>query len=49
VEADGVKVFALETSVIRWTILPGVTVDALGFNGQVGPRLRFRRARPACG
>lgn len=25
---DGVKVFELETAVIRWTILPGVTVDA---------------------
>ena len=41
---DGVKVFDLETSVIRWTILPGVTVDAYAFNGQVpGPRLHFRQ------
>jgi manganese oxidase len=40
----GVKVFDLETSVVRWTILPGVTVDAYTFNGQVpGPRLRFRQ------
>ncbi|MEO7206823.1 MAG: DUF4396 domain-containing protein [Steroidobacteraceae bacterium] len=39
---DGVKVFALQTSVIRWTILPGVTVDAYAFNGQVpGPRLHL--------
>ncbi len=41
---DGVKVFDLETAVIRWTILPGVTVDAYGFNSQVpGPQLRFRQ------
>jgi len=40
---NGVKVFTLTTSVFRWTILPGVTVDAYGFNGQVpGPTLRFR-------
>ena len=39
----GVKVFTLTTSVIRWTILPGVTVDAFAFNGQVpGPTIRFR-------
>jgi len=39
----GVKVFTLTTSVIRWTILPGVTVDAYAFNGQVpGPTIRFR-------
>jgi FtsP/CotA-like multicopper oxidase with cupredoxin domain len=38
------KVFDLETSVIRWTILPGVTVDAYAFNGQIpGPTLRFRQ------
>ncbi|MCU1259583.1 MAG: multicopper oxidase type 3 [Bryobacterales bacterium] len=42
--AGGFKVFDLETSVIRWTILPGVTVDAYAFNGQVpGPRLHFRQ------
>jgi manganese oxidase len=42
---DGeVRVFDLETSVIRWTILPEVTVDAYAFNGQIpGPRLRFRQ------
>jgi len=40
---NGVKVFALETSVIRWTILPGVTVDAYAFNGQIpGPRIHVR-------
>ncbi len=40
---NGVKVFDLETSVVRWTILPGVMVDAYAFNGQVpGPTLRFR-------
>src|SRR4051794_27309339 len=39
----GTKVFELETSVIRWTILPGVTVDAYAFNGQVpGPRIHVR-------
>jgi FtsP/CotA-like multicopper oxidase with cupredoxin domain len=39
---NGVKVFILTTSVFRWTILPGVTVDAYGFNGQVpGPTIRF--------
>jgi FtsP/CotA-like multicopper oxidase with cupredoxin domain len=37
---DGVKVFELETSVVRWTILPGVTVDAYAYNGQIpGPRI----------
>lgn len=41
---NGVKVFDLDTSVIRWTILPGVQVDAYAFNGQVpGPRLHFRQ------
>jgi FtsP/CotA-like multicopper oxidase with cupredoxin domain len=39
-----VTVFDLETSVIQWTILPGITVDAYAFNGQVpGPRLHFRQ------
>jgi FtsP/CotA-like multicopper oxidase with cupredoxin domain len=39
---DGeVKVFELTTSVIRWNILPEVTVDAYTFNRQVpGPRIR---------
>lgn len=37
---EGVKIFDLSTSVVRWTILPGITVDAFAFNGQVpGPRL----------
>jgi hypothetical protein len=41
---QGVKVFDLEAAVIRWTILPGVTVDAYAFNGQIpGPRLRIRQ------
>jgi manganese oxidase len=41
---DGVKVFELETSVIRWQILPNVSVNAYSFNGQVpGPTLRFRQ------
>jgi len=43
-DESGIKVFDLETAVIRWTILPGVTVDAYAFNGQVpGPRLRFHQ------
>lgn len=41
---NGVKVFDLETSVIRWQILPAVSVEAFAFNGQVpGPRLRFKQ------
>jgi FtsP/CotA-like multicopper oxidase with cupredoxin domain len=41
---DGdVKVFELTTSVIRWTILPGVAVDAYAFNSQIpGPRIHVR-------
>jgi FtsP/CotA-like multicopper oxidase with cupredoxin domain len=36
----GVKVFDLEASVIRWTILPGIAVEAYAFNRQVpGPRI----------
>jgi hypothetical protein len=39
-----VKVFDLRTSVIRWTILPGVTVDAYAYNGQIpGPRIHIRQ------
>ena len=39
-----VKVFDLHTSVIRWTILPGVTVDAYAYNGQIpGPRIHIRQ------
>ncbi|NMM38791.1 MAG: multicopper oxidase domain-containing protein [Glaciimonas sp.] len=38
---NGVKIFDLETSVIRWSILPGVQVDAYTFNQQIpGPRIR---------
>lgn len=38
---NGVKVFDFETSIITWTILPGVTVEAIAYNGQVpGPTLR---------
>lgn len=38
---DGVKVFNLEVSVIRWHILPNVVVDAFAYNGQIpGPRIR---------
>jgi hypothetical protein len=41
---NGVKLFDLEPSVIRWTILPGITVDAFAFNGQVpGPQIRIRQ------
>jgi FtsP/CotA-like multicopper oxidase with cupredoxin domain len=41
---NGVKVFDLETAVVRWSVLPGVTVDAYAFNRQIpGPRLRFRQ------
>ena len=40
---NGVKVFDLTASVIRWTILPGVTVDGYAYNGQIpGPRIRIR-------
>jgi FtsP/CotA-like multicopper oxidase with cupredoxin domain len=40
----GVKVFTLDAAIVRWTILPGVTVDAYAFNGQVpGPRIRVRQ------
>jgi hypothetical protein len=41
---NGVKIFDLKTSVIRWQILPTVFVNAYAFNGQVpGPTLRFRQ------
>ena len=41
---NGVKVFDLGTSVIRWQILPKIWVDAYAFNGQVpGPTLRFKQ------
>lgn len=39
---QGVKVFDLTASVIRWQILPDKYVDAYAFNGQVpGPRLEL--------
>ena len=39
---SGVKVFDIEASVIRWTILDGVEVDAYAFNRLVpGPRLQL--------
>jgi len=39
---NGVKVFDISTSVIRWNILPDVAVDAYAFNRQVpGPRLQL--------
>ena len=41
---NGVKIFDLEASVIRWRILPGIDVGAFAFNEQVpGPRLRLRQ------
>lgn len=41
-EEDGVKVFNLETSVIKWNILPDTQVAAYAFNNQVpGPRIRI--------
>jgi len=37
---NGIKVFAIEASVIRWHILPDVTVDGYAYNRQIpGPRL----------
>jgi len=37
----GVKVFELQTSVVRWNILPGVQVEGYAFNQQIpGPRIR---------
>lgn len=40
---NGVKVFELTAAPIRWTILPGTTVDAYAYNGQVpGPRLHIQ-------
>jgi FtsP/CotA-like multicopper oxidase with cupredoxin domain len=41
---NGVKVFDLTAAPIRWTILPGVTVDAFAYNGQIpGPRIHIRQ------
>jgi hypothetical protein len=40
---DGVKVFELTASPVRWTILPGVSVDGYAYNGQIpGPRIHLR-------
>ncbi len=39
----GVKVFRLETSIVRWHILPNVSVLAYAYNRQVpGPRIHIR-------
>lgn len=41
---NGVKVFELRPSVIRWQILPNVAVDAYAYNGQIpGPRIHIRQ------
>jgi manganese oxidase len=38
---DGVKVFEVEASVIRWEVEPGRKVEAWAYNGQVpGPQIR---------
>lgn len=39
---NGVKIFDIDASVIRWNILPDVAVDAYAYNRQVpGPRLQL--------
>ncbi|WP_027163490.1 DUF4396 domain-containing protein [Mesorhizobium sp. WSM1293] len=41
---NGVKVFDLRPSVVRWQILPNVAVDAYAYNGQIpGPRIHIRQ------
>lgn len=41
---NGVKVFELRPSVIRWQILPNVAVEAYAYNGQIpGPRIHIRQ------
>jgi FtsP/CotA-like multicopper oxidase with cupredoxin domain len=41
---NGVKVFELTASPVRWTILPGIIVDAYAYNGQIpGPRIHIRQ------
>ena len=41
---EGVKVFELTLDMIKWEILPGVTVDAYAFNSQVpGPEIRVKK------
>jgi len=39
---NGIKVFDIEASIIRWNILPDVSVEAYAYNRQVpGPRLQL--------
>jgi manganese oxidase len=39
---NGMKIYDIEASVIRWNILPDVSVEAYAYNRQVpGPRLQF--------
>ena len=39
---NGVKIFDIEASIIRWNILPDVSVEAYAYNRQVpGPRLQL--------
>jgi len=41
---SGVKVFELRPAVVKWSILPDVTVDAYAYNGQIpGPRIHIRQ------
>ena len=41
---DGVKIFDLTAAPVRWTILPGVAVDAYAYNDQIpGPRIHIRQ------
>ncbi|MDX8512676.1 DUF4396 domain-containing protein [Mesorhizobium captivum] len=41
---NGVKVFELRPSVVRWHILPDVAVEAYAYNGQIpGPRIHIRQ------
>ncbi|MCP9234086.1 multicopper oxidase domain-containing protein [Mesorhizobium sp. LMG 17147] len=41
---NGIKVFDLRPSVVRWQILPDVAVDAYAYNGQIpGPRIHIRQ------
>ncbi|MBI4448935.1 copper oxidase [Candidatus Woesearchaeota archaeon] len=40
---EGVKVFKLTAKPVRWEILPGVVMNAFGYNGQVpGPEIRVQ-------
>ena len=41
---DGVKVFELTASAIKWEVSPGKFVDSYGYNGQVpGPEIRVKQ------